>query len=83
MSSVRDAMLTALLEVLADSLTESTALAQEAVRAATSGNVNQAIGTLLTLEDDLPAAAGLMQTILTMQRRRLSFLERETGHDPQ
>jgi hypothetical protein len=57
-----------LLRTLSALLTDAAAQAEIAVKAAEEGRHSQAIGTILPLEQTLPAANALLQAALTLHR---------------
>ena len=54
---------------LAEGLAQASQLAAEAHEAIAKGGRNQAIGTVLPLEHDLPVYAGLVTAILALHRK--------------
>ena len=63
-----DAAIQSLLEVLNGFLTDASELSETAVEAIESGQLNQAIGTILDLEQMLPAAQALYTTVIVLHR---------------
>ena len=62
--------LTANLAALIDGLEQAVVLANSAQKAFGDNHPNQAIGTILPLERDLPMLAGLLTAVLTLHRRQ-------------
>ncbi len=69
MSDFIDTAIEANLAALAFGLREAAALAAEAQTAMHKGYRNLAIGTVLPLEQDLPAYAALLTAILALHRK--------------
>ena len=63
-----DYAITSLLEVLNGILREAADYTAEALDANQNGQRNQAIGTLLSIEDTLPTAEALYKAALTLHR---------------
>jgi hypothetical protein len=63
-----DVAIKSLLEVLNGILIDASELSESAVEAVECGNRNQAIGTILDLEQRLPAAQALYTAALTLHR---------------
>ena len=57
------------LSALADGLDQAATLAASAAEAMAGGYRNLAIGTVLPLEHELPAAIGLLTAVLALHRR--------------
>ena len=67
--SAIDTAIEANLLALAEGLAQASQLASEAHGAIAKGSRNQAIGTVLPLEHDLPIYAGLVTAILALHRK--------------
>lgn len=67
--NIIDQALRANLAALADGLHEAASLADLASTAMHDGNRNLAIGTIIPLQDDLPAMTGLLAAVLALNRR--------------
>lgn len=68
MTNVTLEAITASLSILVGRLQRAAALAQDAYTAATQGEQNQAIGTLLPAQEELEDATALLRTVLVLHR---------------